>query len=677
MDRVEELYQEIHTLVKSEQYEAATHACDRLRLQGCVDDTVLRTKIYCLIQRKMWNQAINNIKTLEKDNIELPFEKSYCLYRTNNFKEALECLDLLGDPTKMLDKVDNRAICYLKIQVLYRLGRFEECDRLCSLIKPVLSEQGNAEELEMLEVNRLAVLSSSNDPNRLIDDLDIPEYLTDSIEYWFNRSSLYLSNNDLDNGLTALEMSESLLTSSLECEEQDKPYINTSDECSLILMRAYILQCVGNTEDAEALYEKSFRDFGLDGLKLEPSMVHLGVVAYNNHFLLSKNNNPYSYIDGLKRLSITAKDKIEHKLTINQNFLIALNKALLFYNENGVKHYIKEAEAYSTDNLKLELFRIGLFILQGKTKKAIQHMDVIHNKYPNKVEFSVSILNILLKLKIIALGMKVSEHIIENIETNIESWENSPHLFEEFVILLQKILSEKFPNSGFETIKQNIKLIFIKVKLGVDRRKPNDRISSIFCILGKHLLIWSLFVEAAECFRYVIEDLSDSNNERALSGYIISCTLGGLEINKAYLRQLDKNLPNSVFSIDAEVLEKMEPPTRNNLSAPQQFNPVNQSNPTKKTKKKCKRKPRFPKGFDPSNPGLAPDPERWLPKEERSSFKKLNKNRNNKKKNQPIKGGHQGEIPTSSLQTKEAPSTAKHAALLSGNVRRSHKKKKR
>ncbi len=39
-------------------------------------------------------------------------------------------------------------------------------------------------------------------------------------------------------------------------------------------------------------------------------------------------------------------------------------------------------------------------------------------------------------------------------------------------------------------------------------------------------------------------------------------------------------------------------------------------------KKKRKRKVRLPKGFDPANPGPPPDPERWLPKWQRSDYKK-------------------------------------------------------
>uniref|UniRef100_A0A2N9FTF9 Signal recognition particle subunit SRP72 n=1 Tax=Fagus sylvatica TaxID=28930 RepID=A0A2N9FTF9_FAGSY len=46
-----------------------------------------------------------------------------------------------------------------------------------------------------------------------------------------------------------------------------------------------------------------------------------------------------------------------------------------------------------------------------------------------------------------------------------------------------------------------------------------------------------------------------------------------------------------------------------------------------KAKKKRKRKPRYPKGFDPANPGPPPDPERWLPKRERSSYRPKRKDK--------------------------------------------------
>ena len=44
-------------------------------------------------------------------------------------------------------------------------------------------------------------------------------------------------------------------------------------------------------------------------------------------------------------------------------------------------------------------------------------------------------------------------------------------------------------------------------------------------------------------------------------------------------------------------------------------------------KRKRKRKTQLPKNFDPENPGPPPDPERWLPKWQRTEYKKKRRNR--------------------------------------------------
>lgn len=41
--------------------------------------------------------------------------------------------------------------------------------------------------------------------------------------------------------------------------------------------------------------------------------------------------------------------------------------------------------------------------------------------------------------------------------------------------------------------------------------------------------------------------------------------------------------------------------------------------------KKRNLKIKYPKGFDPAHPGSMPDPERWLPKWQRSKYKKIAK----------------------------------------------------
>lgn len=42
----------------------------------------------------------------------------------------------------------------------------------------------------------------------------------------------------------------------------------------------------------------------------------------------------------------------------------------------------------------------------------------------------------------------------------------------------------------------------------------------------------------------------------------------------------------------------------------------------KKIKKKKRKRVRYPKGFDATNPGPLPNPERWVPKYDRKDFRK-------------------------------------------------------
>ena len=68
--------------------------------------------------------------------------------------------------------------------------------------------------------------------------------------------------------------------------------------------------------------------------------------------------------------------------------------------------------------------------------------------------------------------------------------------------------------------------------------------------------------------------------------------------------------------------------------------------------KKRRHKIRYPKGFDPANPEAfpAPDPERWLPKNQRSDFKKKHR------KKQGLFRGPQGS--TEEAVKAKGPSTA-------------------
>ena len=95
----------------------------------------------------------------------------------------------------------------------------------------------------------------------------------------------------------------------------------------------------------------------------------------------------------------------------------------------------------------------------------------------------------------------------------------------------------------------------------------------------------------------------------------------------------------------------------------------------KKKKKKRKRKIRYPKDFNPDNPGPLPDPERWLPKWQRAENRKLRK----KKKDKDATRGSQGagKVDASLDRTAPSGSAAAAAPAKSATVQSNKKKKKK
>ncbi|KAG2281114.1 hypothetical protein Bca52824_052334 [Brassica carinata] len=89
-----------------------------------------------------------------------------------------------------------------------------------------------------------------------------------------------------------------------------------------------------------------------------------------------------------------------------------------------------------------------------------------------------------------------------------------------------------------------------------------------------------------------------------------------------------------------------------------------------KAKGTRKRKPRYPKGFDSANPGPRPDPERWLPRRERSSYRPKRKD---KRAAQIL--GSQGAV-TKQDKQEAAPATSKsnQSAIKSAAAKRKSRK---
>lgn len=151
-----------------------------------------------------------------------------------------------------------------------------------------------------------------------------------------------------------------------------------------------------------------------------------------------------------------------------------------------------------------------------------------------------------------------------------------------------------------------------------------------------------------EASRLYEEIVKNHNSTDALVGLVTTLARVNVEKAETYEKQL-KPLPG-LKSVDVDNLEKTSGAKPIEGAATVAVEDVKSK---EKAKRKRKRKPKYPKGFDPANPGPPPDPERWLPRRERSSYRPKRKD----KRAAQIRGA-QGAV-TKQDKQEAAPSTAK------------------
>lgn len=181
-------------------------------------------------------------------------------------------------------------------------------------------------------------------------------------------------------------------------------------------------------------------------------------------------------------------------------------------------------------------------------------------------------------------------------------------------------------------------------------------------------------VEAHNYYTRILKDI-DGTSVQALLG--VARTGWRIGKEEDIIPRLHRLVPPEVQQIDVEALELadisvvMRPgPVKRGAVAAKQAKGDTSNTGTEK--KKRQRKPKYPKGFDPENPGPHPDPERWLPKHQRAAYKKLHKKKERAR-------GPQGAMPTSDSSniSKLGPSTAQVDTAQDTSRRRGGKQRRK
>ncbi|KAI3449946.1 hypothetical protein Pfo_006611 [Paulownia fortunei] len=589
---IEDLFTSLNRHIQRSEFDLAVKVSDQVLSIAPGDEEAIRCKVVALIRNDSIDDALSAIEVFsKKSSIDFSLFKAYCLYRQNKLDEALESLK---------GQEENSASMLLESQILFRLGKMDACVDIYQKLQK--------SKIDSLEVNFVAGLVSAGRATEVQGTMDsLRVKPTSSFELAYNVACSLIERNKYKDA-------EQLLLSSRRIGQETLMEENLADDdieielAPLAVQLAYVQQVLGNTQEAFESYSSIIKK----NLADESSLA----VAISNLIALK---GPKDVSDGLRKLDkLVEKGEgpltfhlargLDLKLSQKQREAIYVNRLLLLLHSNKVDQARELASALPgmfPNSILLVLLQAAVHIRENKANKAEEILGQFANKFPDKSKI------ILLARAQIAAAAGHPQIAAESL-LKIQDIQHKPATVATLVSLKERAGDIDGADAVFDSA----------IRWWSNAMTEDYKLDVIMQEAASFKLRHGKKDEAARLYEELVKG---HRSIEALVGLIRTAAHTDVEKAESYEKQL-KPLPG-LKGIDVESLEKTSGAKHvengPSVGIPEAYEPKSKE----KTKKKRKRKPKYPKGFDPANPGPPPDPERWLPKRERSSYRPKRKDK--------------------------------------------------
>ncbi|XP_067657986.1 signal recognition particle subunit SRP72-like [Haliotis asinina] len=568
------LYADLNRFGQKQEYERAIKAANKILQQNPEEEEAFQCKVVSFILLDRFDEALTAIHKDKKLQLNLKFEKAYCEYRLNRTHEALTTLRSITNP-------DSRSK-ELLAQVLYRLEEYEECYDLYRDI--VKNSQDDFDDER--QTNLAAVVAAL----QMWDGVDVDDPgLEGSYEISYNSACYYIGRGDYKTAEEKLRSAEVALKNDPELAEDE-----LEEELAIIRVQlAYVLQQLHRNTEANKLYNQVLRN--------KPSDIGLVAVASNNMVTLNKDQNVF---DSKRKMKAATGDSLKHKLTSNQKTNIQLNQCLLhlYSNQGDLCHNLanKLMSQYPDIDTPV-LIQAAQYVKDKDVKKAVACLQTYVKSHPDQC-FSIQLV-----IAQLYLSQGAVYQACDALKT-LGDITYRPGIVSALVTLY---LSQEDKDAASE--------VLIKA---VAWYKKNEPKSADLLTLTRAASNFELKNGNAEQAAKMLEDLrkSSPNDPRVLAQLISAYS----QFNQAKAQQVSKDLPpveEIAQSVDVDALEAAFStlgPKYMKKTLKSEASPGGSGDALIKKKKRKKKKGKLPKNID-SAADL--DPERWLPKRERSYYR--------------------------------------------------------
>ncbi|CAB3998810.1 Signal recognition particle subunit SRP72 [Paramuricea clavata] len=580
---VSQLFSDLEQCEKSGNYIKGLKIANKILEKVPNDKDAFQCKIVCFMQQGKFHDALQILKSSRvKKGISLPFEEAYCLYRLNKTTEALDVLKAIEEPSPKEKE--------LLAQVYYRLEEYKKCYELyTNLIKNSQDDYGDERE-----TNLAAVIAASRSSGQ--SDISCEGLREDTYELCYNAACLTIADGEMETAAEKLLWAEDLCRKSME-EEGDVTEEEIESELGVLrVQRGYTCQILGKDDEAMKLYNHV--------LKSRPNDVAISAVASNNVVSLNKDRDIF---DSKKKIKVATADGIETKLNDRQRQYIAFNKCLVLMYSNQNDACRKAAKGLETKYPESDfpiLIQAALLFREKQHQDAVntleKHVEV-HAQCSMQVSLAIVQLHLILGNSLEACQRLRS---IENIKHRPAVVALLVNLYthagdiDAAVQVLDDAVSYAKDNEGTVEQDELVRLLRENVAYKLKRGKTK---------------------EAVAVLEY-LHDL-DPDDLKTIAHLVAAYSQIDPKKSEQYSRKLP---PLEGDQVDVNALEislgtRYARKTAKLVSDGLKEKPKQEEKQDVVVKRRRKKKPgKLPKNY---NREVDPDPERWLPRRERSYYK--------------------------------------------------------
>mmetsp|Transcript_4765 Transcript_4765/g.11262 ORF Transcript_4765/g.11262 Transcript_4765/m.11262 type:complete len:650 (+) Transcript_4765:157-2106(+) len=641
---------ELHKLVTGDNHDDP-EALDRIiELTGqflkgdAKEGEITKCRIVALIMKEKYKEAIALI--VKEPNFEktYAFELLYCHYQLKQNEKAMKIVSNTSDRSK------NKGFWHVQAQLFRRLGKCQEAAEIYE--KQFISKKArmSGDDATEIRANYTACLAESNATKAVKFSESLEQKLW-SFALAHNLAASFVEVGRLTRAAEVAKQAEELCKKEIEEEGGDEKEVEAELE-GIRMMQAYVHQKEGKAEEAEKLYKDLLGSSdSVIAACARINLIHLkqGETDSCQDWARAIGNAPFS------------------KLSKVQKSAAQLNHCLVLMKGKRAKEQKQTFEQLKRKFPKSEYpalcYASALFKDGGKDgpSRAGEILSEWLSDHPPATECRIALATLHLTQRNIPSALQA----LQNLGSELT---HQPAVVGTCVRLLRK--TGKLEEAG--------KCLDAAIAFWKEESKDanSDEVASELRAASAELKArLGDYKAAAEAYEHLAKATGEVPH---LCGVVANAASFDLTMAEKYAKKLPQL--EELEELDLDALEALGATSTSQMDV----EGAAEGKEQKTKKKKRKRKKRLPKDYDPNE---TPDPERWLPKWERS-YNKRSRGSRRRNKNQ-MRGPQGGKInadlvasldkskPEEDKDEGKKPPVAPKAQKLSSRERRRMKKKKR